>query len=378
MPMKKRVILTVLALIALAGALAGIKALQIGRMIDAGAHFAPPAETVTAAEVRAETWESVLTSVGSLAAVQGVTVAAEIPGKVVQLNFAPGARVQKGELLLKQDTSTEQAQLPGAEAAVALAKANLERARQLLEQKIVSPSEYDGAEANFKVAVAAADSIRAAIGKKTVRAPFAGRLGIRLVNLGQILKEGDPIVSLQTLDPIYVDFLLPQQHLAQVRTGLPLRVTVDALPDQTIAGTITTIHPEVDPATRNIRVQATVGNPAEQLRPGMFVNVAVVLPGREPVLAVPATAVLYAPYSDSVFVVEEQKEEKSGQPEKVLRQQLVRLGEKKGDFVAVVSGLQEGETVVTTGVFKLRNGQAVVVDNTLSPEFGLAPAPENN
>jgi membrane fusion protein (multidrug efflux system) len=376
--MKKRILLTVLVLLALAGILAGIKALQINRMIDAGAQFTPPPETVTTTEVRSETWEALLTAVGSLTAVQGVTVAAEIPGKIVQIAFEPGSVVQKGTLLLKQDTSSEQAQLPGAEASVALAKANLGRARELLAQKVISQSEFDSAEANFKVAVAAAESIRATIGKKTLRAPFAGRLGIRLVNLGQILQEGDPVVSLQTLDPIFVDFLLPQQQLAEIRTGLPVRVTTDALPDQGIEGSVTTINPEVDAATRNIRLQATVANLGGQLRPGMFVNVAVVLPRREEFLVIPATAVLYAPYSDSVFVVEEKKGEAGSPPGKVLRQQFVRLGEKQGDFVAALSGLKAGETIVTTGVFKLRNGQAVVVDNALSPEFKHAPKPENN
>jgi membrane fusion protein (multidrug efflux system) len=376
--MKKRILLTMLVLIALAGILAGIKALQIGRMIDAGAQFVPPPETVTTTEVRLESWESLLTAVGSLTAVQGVTVAAEMPGKVTQIAFEPGSMVKKGELLLKQDTSSEQAQLPGAEASVTLAKANLERARELLAQKIISQAEFDSAEASFKVAVAAAESIRATIGKKTLRAPFAGRLGIRLVNLGQILQEGDPVVSLQTLDPIYVDFLLPQQQLAEIRTGLPVRVTTDALPGQRVEGFITTINPEVDAATRNIRLQAKVSNPEGQLRPGMYVTVAVVLPRREQVLAIPATAVLYAPYSDSVFVVEEKKAEAGGQLEKLLRQQFVRLGEKQGDFVAAISGLKEGETIVTTGVFKLRNSQVVMVDNTLSPEFEHAPKPENN
>jgi membrane fusion protein (multidrug efflux system) len=376
--MKKRIFLTALAWIVLGGILAGIKALQIGRMIDAGAQFVPPAETVTATSVRAESWESLLTAVGSLSAVQGVTVAAEMPGKVVQIAFAPGSVVRQGELLLKQDTTSEQAQLPGAEAAVTLARANLERARELLGQKIISPAEFDSAEANFKIAVAAAENIRATIGKKTLCAPFSGRLGIRLVNLGQILQEGDPVVSLQTLDPIYVDFLLPQQQLAEIRTGLPLRVTTDALPGQRIEGAVTTINPEVDAATRNIRLQATVANPGGTLRPGMFVNVAVVLSRREEVLVIPTTAVLYAPYSDSVFVVEASPAAADGPPGQRLRQQFVRLGAKQGDFVAVTSGLKEGETIVTTGVFKLRNGQGVMVDNSLSPDFEHAPKPENN
>ena len=375
--MKKRIFLTILALLVLVGLIAGIKVLQIRRMIAQGAQSAPPPERVTTAEVKAQTWESLLTAVGSLEAVQGVTVAAELPGKVVQIAFEPGRQVRQGELLLQQDTSTEKAELPGAEAAVALAKSNLKRADQLLADKFISRSEHDASVAAYRQALAQADSIRAAIGKKTIRAPFAGHLGIRLVNLGQILKEGDGIVSLQSLNPIFVNFLLPQQQLSLIKPGLPVRVSTDALPGEALQGKITALNPEVDPATRNIRIQATLANPREHLRPGMFANVAVILPEREKVLAIPATAVLYAPYSDSVFVVEEKKDEKSGKTGKILRQQFVRLGEKHGDFIAVVSGLKAGETVVSTGAFKLRNGQAVVVDNTLAPEFKLQPQPEN-
>jgi membrane fusion protein (multidrug efflux system) len=376
--MKKRVLFTLLGLLLLVALLGGIKALQIGRMIAQGKQFVPPPETVTTAVVRSDAWERALTAVGSLEAVQGVTVAAELPGKVVGVAFTPGRSVRKGELLLQQDVSAEQAQLPGAEAAAALARRNLARADELLAQKFISQAEHDAADATYRQAQAAAENIRAVIAKKTIRAPFAGRLGIRLVDLGQVLGEGDAIVSLQALDPIFVNFQLPQQQLARLRPGLPVRVTSDALPDASLFGTITAINPEVDAATRNIRAQATLANPEERLRPGMFANVAVLLPGREPVLVLPATAVLYAPYSDSVFVVEEQKDEKTGQTGKVLRQQFVHLGEKRGDFVAVSSGLKAGETVVSTGVFKLRNGQAVVVDNTLAPEFQLAPKPENN
>jgi membrane fusion protein (multidrug efflux system) len=357
--------------------LGGIKALQIGRMIEAGESFVPPPETVTTAEVRAESWESLLTAVGSLEAVQGVTVSAELPGKVVKLEFEPGVMANRGDILLKQDTSSEKARLPGAEASVALAKSNLRRAGELLRERIISQAEYDRAEAEYRVAAAAAEEIRAAIAKKTIRAPFAGRLGIRLVNLGEILQEGDDIVSLQSLDPIFVNFLLPQQQLGRIGIGLPVRVATDALPGETIEGRITAINPQVDAATRNIRIQATADNPGERLRPGMFATVAVVLPERSEVLTIPATAVLYAPYSDSVFVVEEKKDGKTGETSLVVRQQLVRLGEKQGDFVAVTSGLKAGETVVSTGVFKLRNGQSVVVDNTLEPEFKLQPTPEN-
>jgi membrane fusion protein (multidrug efflux system) len=296
----------------------------------------------------------------------------------VRIAFEPGTKVKAGDLLLQQDTASEKAQLRAAEAAAALAKLELERSRKLLTKQAVAKAKYDSDNAQYKQAEAQIDGIRATIRKKTIRAPFAGSLGIRLVNLGQILNEGEPIVSLQSIDPIFVNFSLPQQQLGQVKPGLKVRVTTDALAGQAIEGEITAISPEVDATTRNIRVQATVANRQERLRPGMFVNVAVVLPASEEVLVIPTTAVLYAPYGDTVFVVQEKKTEKGDQPIEVVQQKIVQLGEKRGDFVALVSGLNQGERVVSTGVFKLRNDQAVVVDNTLAPEFKLAPQPEDS
>jgi len=378
MSMKKRIILTLAGLAVVIGILGGIKGLQIDRMIAQGSQVVPLPEPVTTAVARTEAWESVLTSVGSLAAVQGVTVTTELAGKIVNIAFKPGTLARAGELLVQQDTSSEEAQLRATEATVALAKLNLERLSKLLAGRTISQSQYDNADAQFKQAVAQSDNIRATIAKKTIRASFGGRLGIRLVNVGQMLNPGDAIVSLQSLDPIFVDFLLPQQQLAQVQPGLPVRVATDALPGQVIDGKITAINPQVDSATRNIRIQATIANSEERLRPGMFVNVAVVMPAKTKVLSIPATAVLYAPYSDSVFVVEEKTDEKSGKTGKAVRQQFAKLGEKRGDFVAIVSGLTEGDTVVSTGVFKLRNGQSVIEDNTLAPEFKLAPRPDDN
>ena len=373
--MKKRLILAFLAVALIVGVLGGIKSLQIDRMIAHGKQMVPPPEAVTTAVASLQTWESLLPAVGSLAAVQGVTVTAELTGKVVQIAFTPGSLVKAGDLLVKQDTSSEEAQLRSAEAAAALAKLNVERLGKLLVERTIAQSQYDTAEASYKQAIAQADNIRASIAKKTIRAPFAGRLGIRLVNLGQVINEGEAIVSLQSLDPIYVNFSLPQQQLSSIQAGLAIRVTTDALPGGIIQGKITAINPQVDAATRNIRVQATVANSDERLRPGMYVSVAVVLPDRIKVLAIPATAVLYAPYSDSVFIVEDPPKPNPEQPVKVVRQQFAQLGEKHGDFVAVQSGLKEGETVVSTGVFKLRNGQTVTVDNSLSPEFKLKPKP---
>lgn len=258
-----------------------------------------------------------------------------------------------------------------------LARLNLERANELLPDNVITRSSFDTVEAEYKQATAQTDAIRATIAKKTIRAPFAGRLGLRLVNLGQTLNGGDAIVSLQSMDPIFANFQLPQQELAHIRRGLPVKMTTDALLGEIIEGTISAINPQVDSTTRNIRVQATVANTREQLRPGMFVNAAVVLPETLAVLTIPTTSVLYAPYSDSVFVVESTADQAGKPSGSALRQQFVRLGKKRGDFVVVESGLKEGETVVSTGAFKLRNGQAVVVDNALAPKFNLAPKPDD-
>jgi len=376
--MKKRIFFAILGIVLVIAILAGIKALQIRSMIDNGKKFVQPPETITTARVASEAWVGSLGSVGSLTAVQGVVVSAELAGKVARISFEAGTPVKKGEILLRQDTSSEEAQLPGALSQVSLTRANLRRADQLLKDGIISQSDHDAAVSNAAQAQAQVDNIQATIAKKTVRAPFSGRLGIRQVNLGQILREGDPIVTLQALDPIYADFNLPQQQLAQVRLGQTVLVTGDALPGETVQGRITAISPQVDAETRNIKLQATLSNRAEKLRPGMFVNIAVGLPVRQKVLAVPATAVLYAPYRDSVFVVEAGKDSKGGAAGLALRQQFVRLGEKRGDFVAVTEGLKDGDTIASTGVFKLRNGQSVVVDNKLAPAFQQAPKPENN
>ncbi|MBI5063067.1 MAG: efflux RND transporter periplasmic adaptor subunit [Desulfatitalea sp.] len=376
--MAKRIVITVLGLLVLIGLLGGIKGLQIRKMIAQGAQFVPPPETVTTAAVTAAEWESLLTATGSLEAVQGIMVTAEMTGKVVQIPFEPGAKVKAGDLLVQQDTASESAQLRSAEATAALAKINFERMSKLLPEKVVTQSDYDNADAQLKQARAQVDTIRATIDKKTIRAPFAGRLGIRLAHLGQIINAGEPIVSLQTLDPIFVNFQLPQQQLAVVHRGFPIRVLSDALGGDVIEGRITAINPEVESATRNVRLQATLSNQDERLRPGMFVNVTVVLPAAQKVLAIPATSVLYAPYSNSVFIVEEKKDNPPGRSGQVVRQQFVELGEKRGDFVVVRAGLKEGEQVVSTGVFKLRNGQSVVTDNSLAPAFKLAPEPSES
>jgi membrane fusion protein (multidrug efflux system) len=373
--MKKKIIIAVVGLVVLTGAIAGIKGLQIGKMM--GQKRPVIAETVTAVVVQPQSWESTLSSVGSLVAVQGVTVSAEMAGKVVSIAFEPGSRVQAGDLLVQQDVAAETAQLRSAEATLALAKLNFDRATKLLRENTYSQSEYDNAHAQYKQAVAQADNLKAVIAKKTIRAPFSGMLGIRLINLGQMLSASDAIVSLQALDPVFVNFSLPQQQLSKIKTGLAVRVQTDALPGKVFEGTITALNPQVEAATRNIMVQGTIKNSELLLRPGMFATVTLVLPEQQTVLAIPATGVLNAPYSDSVFIVENAPDNSTAAGGKVVRQQFVRLGIRQGDFVAVSAGLKQGDMIVSTGVFKLRNGQAVAVDNTLAPKFELAPAPKD-
>ena len=360
----------------LAGPLGFIKISQFKAMGAAGAAMVMPPTTVTATAIVVSDWSNSLKSTGSVAAVRGVTIGAEVPGKIVKITFESGAAVKAGDVVVQLDTSTEEAQLRSAEASAQLAKANFDRARDLRQSNTNSPAELDAAEAQAKQALAQADSLRAVIAKKTIRAPFTGRLGLRLVNLGQVVKDGEPITTLQTLDPIYVNFSLPQQRLSQLTVGHGVIVSSDAAPGQKFDGKITAISPEVDQATRNVRVQATISNAAEKLRSGMFAGVEVVLPVSTKVLAIPATSVLYAPYGDSVFVVDEKKDA-AGKATKVLRQQFVRLGDTRGDFVTVVDGLKAGETIVTSGVFKLRAGMPVVVDNTLAPNSQLAPNPKD-
>jgi membrane fusion protein (multidrug efflux system) len=373
--MLKKFTLTSVGIIVIVGFLVGTKMLQFKAM--ASAPMVMPPETVTVAPVREESWPNTVAATGTVTAVQGVTVGAEMAGKVATIAFEAGAVVKAGDLLVQLDTTTESAQLRAAEASAALAKANVDRSRDLASKATISQAELDASEAQFKGATAQADNIRAVIGKKTIRAPFAGRLGLRLVNVGQILKEGDPISTLQTLDPVYVNFSVPQQRLSVLDVGSTVHVSTDAAQDKVFEGKITAISPEIDQVTRNVRVQATIANVDEKLRAGMFANVEVVLPTEQKGLVIPATAVLYAPYGDSVFVVDEKKDEKSGQVQKVLRQQFIRVGATRGDFVTATNGLKAGESIVTSGVFKLRAGMPVVVDNKLAPKAELNPKPAN-
>ena len=376
--MLKKILFTVIAMTLLVGAIIFAKLGQFTAMDEAAKNMVLPPETVTAMLVEDAQWEQTIVATATVTAVQGVKVSAETGGRVSRINFKSGAVVKAGDVLIQLDTASEDAQLASAEATASLARANLTRVRKLSKQNLASQDALDSAEAKVKETVAQAHNMRALIAKKTIKAPFSGRLGLRLINLGEILREGDDIVSLQTLDPIYVDFSIPQKSLLRLKPGLEVRVTVDAAPDKTFTGKILATNPEVDPVTRSVRVRAKIANPDEILRAGMFANASVVMPEKQTVLPVAATAIAYATFGDSVFVVEQQKNDQSGETELVLRQQFVRLGQARGDFVDVIDGLNAGETVVTSGVFKLRSGMKVVIDNTLAPEPALDPQPSDS
>jgi membrane fusion protein (multidrug efflux system) len=376
--MKKKVFIGVTVVVAVLVVIAGVKALQIGKLIGFAKNFVQPPETISSAVAEPQDWPDTIPAVGSVSAAQGVTVASEVAGTVTEIAFDSGAAVAKGDLLVRLDTSTETAQLQAAQAQVELARLNADRLHKLRESNVVSQSELDTAEATLKQNQANADEISSTINKKTIRAPFAGRLGIRQVNLGESLDARAPIVSLQSLTPIYADFPLPQQALSVLTTGLVVQVSSDAYPGEKFDGAVTAINPDLDTTTRSVLLQATFANERELLRPGMFVHVEVILPQTQPVLAVPATAVLSAPYGDAVYVIEPQAAD--GVTNLIAQQKFIRTGRMHGDFVSVASGLKAGDRVVTAGIFKLHNGDAVQENNkdTDSPKASLSPNPPNS
>ena len=339
--------------------------------------FEPPPTAVTTDLAKQSEWQPTLESVGSITAVNGVTISTDLAGIVRQIAFESGKKVHTGDLLVRLDTTQEEAQLHQAEAQRDWAQVTLKRDKDLVEKHAISQSDYDNAEASYRQAKASVDQYNAVIARKTLRAPFDGVTGIRQVNLGQYLKEGDMVVTLQSFDPIYVNFSLPQQDLSKIVVGQPISLQVDAYGDQSFKGAITAINSLVDQATRNIQVQATLGNHDLKLRPGMFGKVSVLMNEVQKVIAVPATAIHYAPYGDSIFVVSEMKD-KEGKGYKGVKEQFIKLGQSRGDMISIVSGLKPGEEVVTSGVFRLKSGARVIVNNQIKPGSELAPNPSDS
>ena len=374
--MKKRMAIVVGSMILLIVALGSFKFLQIREAIAQGSSFQPPPEAVTTVVAAEEEWPSTLTSIGSVVAVQGVTVAADLPGIVERISFESGSPVRKGDLLVQLDSSQEQAQLAAAESARKLARMNLERMNGLRQKGVTSQAELDRMQAEAEQADARVGEIRATIDRKRIRAPFAGVLGIRQVNLGQYLNGGDAVVSLQAMDPIYVDFAVPQQEAARLAAGHQVSLSGEGLAGG-VAGQVAAIDSIVDEATRNVRVRAAFDNGERRLKPGMFVEARVALGASSKNVTLPTSAVNYAPYGDSVYVVEEMAGA-NGQSYMGVRQQVVKLGASRGDQVAVLSGVNPGEQVVSSGVFKLRPGAAVLVNNEVTPANEAAPEPEDS
>ncbi len=378
--MKRQISIATAIVLAVVAILVGIKVPQIKALIAFGKAFVPPPETIGSAVAHEETWGESLGAVGSINAEQGINLTAEIAGSVREIEFDSGAEVAKGDLIVKLDTSAEMAQLRAAQAQADWAKVSAERLQKLRADGTASQSELDQAESSFRQATANVEMLQAAIDKKNIRAPFAGRLGIWQVSLGQLLETGKPLVSLQCLSPVFADFSLPQQDLAKLKTGLTVRVTTDTYPDQKFEGELAAINPDLDAVTRSVKLRAKLANAEKLLRPGMFVRAEVVLPGDQTVLVIPSTALLSAPYGDSVFVILTAAQAGiTNMPSTnfVVQQKFIRTGRAKGDFVSVVSGLKAGDKVATAGIFKLRNGVAVTENNTNTPAASTTPNPPN-
>jgi membrane fusion protein, multidrug efflux system len=374
--MLKRVGFTVLIAVVIIGGLGFVKSRQIQAAMKE-ANFQPPPIAVTTIVAEKDNWPATFKAIGSVAAVQGVIVSADLSGIVDKITFDSGRAVREGEVLVHLDTRQERAQLAQAVAQRDLAQLNYERSKGLVEQGAIPRADYDRAAADKSATEAKVGEIQATIERKTIRAPFSGVLGIRQVNLGQFLNGGTPVVPLQSLNPIYVNFSVPQQAAQQVKVGQVLSVTASDLTGTAFQGKVTAIDSVVDEATRNVRVQATLANPKGKLHPGMFVETELHFGGAQPVITLPASAISYAPYGDSVFVVSDLKDP-NGKPYRGVKQQFVKVDRSRGDQISVISGLKPGDEVVTSGTFKLRNGAAVQVNNKVQPSNNPAPKPEDS
>ena len=375
--MAKRMILTLSVVFAIVGGLGFAKFKQVEAAIAKGASFQLPPTAVTTVVAHQETWPSTLSVIGTVEAIQGVTVSADLPGTIDKIHFESGQWVREGDILVELDTRQERAQLASLEAQRDLAKINYDRAQELVKSGVISRSEYDNATAQQKATEAQVGDIRAAIARKTIRAPFSGLLGIRQVSLGQYLAAGQAIVSLQSLDPIYVNFGVPQQDTGKIVLGHVLRVTNSDLKSMAFSGRITALDSVVDEQKRNVQVQSILTNKGNKLRPGMFVQVELPIGQSRQVIPLPASAINYAPYGDSVFVISDMKDAK-GNSYKGVRQQMIKIDGSRGDQVGVVSGINPGDEIVSAGGFRLRNGAPVQVNNTIKPENSPSPNPQDS
>ena len=378
-PYIRATLVAIVLLVAIIATLGYFKVTQIMgfmAMAKAGMFKQPPTAVTTTIASQSE-WQPTLDTIGSVVAVNGVTVSTDLAGIVDKIAFTSGTVVKAGDLLVHLNTDQEQAQLEQAQAQLTLALLTVNRDRDLLAKRTISQQDCDTAEATYRQTQATVDQYKALIARKTLRAPFDGVVGIRSVNLGQYLNTGDAVVTLQSFDPIYANFTLPQQDLSKLACGQEVNLRLDAYGDTVFTGKITAINSLVDQATRNVQVQATLPNSKQKLRPGMFAKVSVIMPEREKVIALPVSSVHYAPYGDSVFLVTDDKDE-NGKPIKSVKEQFVKLGSARGDLVSVTSGVKPGDEVVTSGVFRLRSGAPVLINNKVQPDSEASPTPANS
>src|ERR1700746_1346295 len=380
--MKKFIVAILLMLVVVVAIYFGLGYYKVGQIMGfaqlakSGA-FAPPPTAVTTTVAEKTQWQPTLETIGTVVAINGVTISTDLAGIVSKIAFDSGSQVKAGDLLVQLNTDQEQAQLAQAEAQRDWTQITLTRNQDLLAKRTVSQSDFDSATAQFHQAQATVDQFKALIARKTLRAPFAGVVGIRQINLGQYLNTGDSVVTLQSFDPIYVNFSFPQQNLSQLTVGQAVEIALDAYGDKLFSGKITAINSLVDQNSRNVQIQATLPNSDTQLRPGMYAKVKVVLPETQEVVAIPTSSIHYAPYGDSVFIVSELKSP-DGKTYKGVKEQFVKLGQSKGDLTAIVSGLKPGDEVVTSGVFRLRSGGALIVNNKTVPGSDISPNPSDS
>jgi membrane fusion protein, multidrug efflux system len=369
----KAILVPIFSLVAIVLVIVGLKAAQFGYM-DAVAQSTPaPSETISIFEATEQAWNETYTAVGTVEASEGIEVTAEVAGKVKEIHFKSGDQVKKGTVLLIQESGNEQGQLSAAEARLRLAKSNYERLLQLRQNNTVSQSELDTAVQQMESAEGEVVNLKTTLEKKIVRAPFDGRLGIRKVDLGEDLQVGKEIISLQATNSVRINFPVPQFWLVKMSRGLPLSVKLGDGSDTKIDGQITAVGADINPVTRNALVQSILINDKNLLIPGMAVEVTVTLAEPQSVLAVPSSAVIYAPFGDTVFVIEE-----NDNKQLIARQQFVRLGRARGDFVEIAEGIKVGDKVASAGAFRLNNGQLVTITDLPVPEYSTTPKPKDN
>ncbi len=376
--MTKKFIFSLVIFITIAALIAALiltKKDQFAAMEEAGKEGGPPPSSVSTFKAEIQTWERSINAVGTVASVQGVLLEAEAGGVVREINFKNGEQVEAGALLIQLDIEVEFAQLRAAKANATLAQTEFDRSKTLRASGSIPQSQLDSNIASLETANAEIENIKAVIDRKTIRAPFSGKVGIREVNLGQYVSQGAPLVALQSYDSVFVNFSLPQQTLSKLNEGMQLSLTSDVYPERTFIGSITAISPQIDSVTRSISVQGTLKNKEELLRPGLFARVKVVLNKEDTFLVVPTTAISYAPYGNSIYVIEQTED---GGSDLIAKQHFIRTGRRLGDFISVLEGLNENDEVVSAGVFKLKNGTTVTVNNEMPPSPRTDPQPDNS